>query len=500
MKTKIENKNKTNWMKNFLIVVALLLVGFCLPLALTGCGQKEKMRNLYAIDAVFDDETKTLECSQEVEYVNTTDNALSEVCFFLYANSFAEWQKVVSDAYFDRAYPTKKQNFGGIEISSAKVNKMAANFEVSEQGNILTVKLGTSLFPNEKVEIVLEYVVKLANIRHRLGYGNNTINFGNFFPIACVYENGFVKNDFSAYGDPFYSEIADFDVKIDFPQQFSLASTGTILEVTESENERKVAVCKAGKVRDFCFVLCDHFEKKTQIVDGVEVNYFFYDDELWEKHLKTAADAVATFSDLFGAYPYAQLSVVKSDFCFGGMEYPNLVLIADDLNSEDVDYVIAHEVAHQWWYGVVGNNQFEDAWVDEGLTEFSTALFFEKNSDYGIEYEKIMEGATANYKNFLRIFKEIYDNFDESIDRDINSFRTEPEYVNHTYTKGMLMFDSLRKMLGDRKFFKVLKAYYEDFAFENSSSEKLVQNFSKHSHINLEKFFDAWLQGKVVFG
>lgn len=494
---------KTRLKKINILIMAVLLFGiFCFPIFLTGCGSEIEKENLYEIYAVFNDETKTLACSQKVEYVNTSDNALNEICFFLYANSFREGQKVVSDAYFDRTYPSKQKSFGEIEIFSAKINDISADFEICEDGNILTVKLSKILYPNEKVEIYLEYNVKLANIRHRLGYGNNTINFGNFFPIICVYENGFVKNEFSMYGDPFYSEVSNFVVEINYPNKFLLASSGNILETKEdNENqERNISVCRAERVRDFCFVLSDRFEKRTEIVDDIEVNYYFYDDEFSNEHLKTAVKAVQTFGNLFGKYPYSQLSVVKADFCFGGMEYPNLVLIADDISKDDVDYVIAHEIAHQWWYGVVGNNQFENAWVDEGLTEFSTALFFENNAEYGIEYEKIMSGATENYKNFLRIYKEIYDDFDESIDRNINSFRTEPEYVNHTYTKGMLMFDSLRKMLGDRKFFKVLKEYYKDFSFENSSSEKLVQSFSEHSHINLEKFFEAWLKGKVVFG
>lgn len=477
-----------------------MLAVLCLPFVLVGCGQKSERLNFYAIDAVFDDETKLLSCAQKVEYFNTSDNALNEVCFFLYANSFNEGRKAVPNSYLDRAYP-HEESFGGIEISNVLVAGKEAEFEISEGGNILTVNLADKLFPDECVTIEMKYVVTLANIRHRLGYGDSTINFGNFFPIACVYEEGFVKNEFSASGDPFYSDVSNFEVKITYPEKYVLASTGK-QEECESSPDSVSKVCKAEKVRDFAFVLSEKFEVLSEKVGDVTVNYFYYDDELAQEHLETSAKALETFCELFGQYPYPELSVVKADFCFGGMEYPNLVLIADDLGVDDVDYVIVHEIAHQWWYGLVGNNEFENAWVDEGLTEFSTALFFEKHEEYGLVYDEIMDGAKSVYKTFAETFRGVYEGtgkeFDESMNRKLTEFATEPEYVNLTYTKGMLMFDSIRKTMSNRRFFKCLQNYFEEYKYKNSSAEKLTESFSKTAHINMEKFIDAWTSGQVV--
>lgn len=486
-------------MKKFAVVLnfafGLLL---CLPLFLVGCGQNAEKLSSYQISATYDDDAKSLQCAQSVEYVNSSDNVLNEVCFFLYANAFDEGQKVVSTSYTTRAYPNG-ESFGNIEFSSVEVGGTVAQFSISESGAILTVALVEELFPNEAVTIDMEFCVNLANIRHRLGYGNSTVNFGNFFPIACVYENGFVKNEFATNGDPFYSDVSNFEVEITYPQSFTLASTSEV--TAESSNAGEVtATISAPKVRDFCFVLSEKFEKISADADGVTVNYYFYDDDNAQAHLETAVKAVETFGELFGKYPYSQLSVVKNDFCFGGMEYPNLVMIADDLDAETVDYVIVHEIAHQWWYGVVGNNEFTDAWVDEGLTEFSCALFYEKNSEYGLQYSVIMENARATYQNFVRIFVSIYGQCDESMDRNLNQFATEPEYVNCTYTKGMLLFDCVRSSMSDRKFFKCLRDYFEDYSFKNSSSERLIESFSKSAGINLEGLFKSWTNGTVKIG
>ena len=508
MKRKSVTKNRTA------LLCAVILLSVCfLPLLLCGCGQQDERLNFYTIEAVFDDEQKSLTCSQRLEYVNATDNALDKVCFFLYANAFNEGQKAVPNSYLDRAYP-HEASFGGIDVRGVSVDGVQAEFLVCDGGNILTVSLQNQLFPDECVTIEMEYVVRLANIRHRLGYGDSTINFGNFFPIACVYENGFVKNDFSTSGDPFYSEVANFEVKISYPDKYILASTG--MQTLNEENldgtlpqslaagNIKTTICKAEKVRDFCFVLSEKFSVLSEKVGDVDVNYFYYDDAQASHHLETAKKAISTFCDLFGEYPYSQFSVVKADFCFGGMEYPNLVLIADDLLEEDVDCVITHETAHQWWYGLVGNNEFENAWVDEGLTEFSCALFFEQHPEYGISYQQIMDGATQTYKTFVRTYAGVYEGtgkvFDESMNRTLTQFATEPEYVNLTYTKGMLMFDSIRSTMSDRKFFKCLQNYFEDYKFKNSSAEKLTESFSESSHINMKKFITAWTNGQTVIG
>lgn len=477
-------------------LVIIFLFVICLPFVLVGCGQEEEKLNFYKIDAVFNDESNTLECKEVVVYQNNSSNALDEVCFFLYPNAFSEGQKSVPTSSYTKAY-INGESYGKIIISSVKIGKNEAEYSVSEGGNILTVETYT-FFPDESIQISIDFTVTLANVRHRLGYANHAYNFGNFFPIACVYEgDDFMKNEFSPSGDPFYSDVSNFEVSINYPEKYILASTGTHNEVKDGETV--TSTCKANKVRDFCFILSKDFKVASGVAGSTTINYYYYEDENFNQHLQTAIKAVNTFNSLFGEYPYEVLNVVKTNFCFGGMEYPNLVMIADDLSStEEIDYVIVHEIAHQWWYGVVGNNQFENAWVDEGLTEFSSAMFYEKNPEYGMQYSTIIENAQKSYAEFVRIYNNITGKVDESMDRNLNQFATEPEYVNCTYTKGMLLFDTLRQSMSEKKFFSCLKDYYKQYAFKNSSAKKLIEAFCQSSHVNLESFFSAWTEGKVV--
>ena len=483
-------------MKKFSLLFVLI---FSLPFFIAGCtGKSEEKYNTYTLSCEYDEISHTLDGTESVEFYNKYDNSLSELKFFLYPNSFDEGKEAVSTSYFERAYPSGEESYGNIEIESVKSEDENLTFNISDEGNILTVTLSNEIYPNEKVCVDIDFTVNLANINHRLGYGENTVNFGNFYPILCVYENGFVENDFATNGDPFYSETANYDVTLTFDKDFVLASSGDVLSESES-GENKVVEIEANKVRDFAFTLSTKFQKVSSVVGDMTVNYYYYDEDNFEENLKVACDAMTTFQELFGEYPYKTINVAKTNFCFGGMEYPNLVFISDDVaDAETYKYVIVHELAHQWWYSLVGNNEYAEAWLDESLTEYSTALFFENNTQYGISYHDLVAGALRSYQLFISVYKDILGDVDESMNRNLDEFNTEPEYVNCVYTKGVLMFDSIRKTLGDNKFFKCLENYFEDYRYKTAIGENLIESFSKNAKTNLEGFFKAWLNGEVV--
>ena len=226
----------------------------------------------------------------------------------------------------------------------------------------------------------IKFGLTIPNCAHRFGYAENTLNLGNWYPIACVFEAGeFVTDGYSANGDPFFSDVANYFVTFNYPSELKLACTGEKQGESIAKDISTVQI-RATAVRDFACVFSEKFSVISSPNADCTINYFYYDDEKFEKHLQVCVDAVNTFNSLFGMYPYSVLNVVKSNFFQGGMEYPQLVYISDmiDNDSEYIN-VIVHEIAHQWWYGVVGNNECENAWIDEGLAEYSTALFYDKN-------------------------------------------------------------------------------------------------------------------------
>lgn len=487
------------------IISFLLIITTCI--CLTGCSKSSEIQtisqNLTTYDMLleFNNEDKTLTGVNKVDYINTSEDELVNVYFHLYPNAFRENAKasVVSLSNIQKAYPNGK-SYGKIEINECKVKDATTNFSIGgEDENILIVELNSKLKPKAKTTIEISYVVTIPNINHRFGYGNNTINLGNFYPIACMYENGnFVTDLYHYNGDPFYSDISNYNVKIKYNKNLTLATSGSITNTTEG-GSTKVTSVNAITVRDFAMVLSNKFNIKETEVNNTKILYYYYGDTNPEKSLITASDSIKTFNKLFGNYPYETLSVVEANFVHGGMEYPQLILISDDIELHD-DYinVIVHETAHQWWYGMVGNNEYKYGWLDEGLTEYSTALFYEKNTNYNKSKDDIIKNANANYALYIEVYSAVYKEVDTSMNRKLNEYKTEPEYVYIAYVKGMLLFDNIREVIGDKKFFNGLQTYFENGKFKNNTPENLIIAFNDSSKTDLSSLFNSWINGDIV--
>ena len=483
-----------------------LLLIFIIPLCVYGCKENEaplKLKDVstYDISVTLDEENHTLTCTQSVKAYNSSNDKLELLKFHLYPRAFSVGviNKAVSSLYTQRAYPNG-ESFGDIAINQCKADNQQADFYF--EGNdkdILVVPLNEELESGKYSTLYIEYVVTMPNINHRFGYGNKTINLGNFYPILCVYENGdFSTNPYSTNGDPFYSEVSNYNVSIKYPSHYVLAHTGNLVENTDEGLYRTTKI-KADNVRDFAMTMSVDFQIKTKDIDGTTINYYYYLDTEPETSFKACVDSLTTFNKLFGKYPYRQLSVCETNFVYGGMEYPNLVFISDDIDSHS-DYVntIVHEIAHQWWYGIVGNDEYTYGWLDEGLTEYSTALFYEDNPDYEITMQEVIKNTTNSYLLFVQVYTDIYGKCDTTMDRKLNEYNTEPEYVYIAYVKSVLLFNDIRELVGKEDFIKGIKLYFDTYKGKNVTPDDLIECIEKGSNKPIKDIFTSYIQGKVI--
>ena len=316
--------------------------------------EEGKNLNKYIMDVIFDDESKRLMCNQNVEYVNNTNIALDKIYFHIYPNAFSkkEFAPFEKDE-MNQAYPNGF-NEGYIDIKNVLNNNNKLEYEIKgEKNDLLEVKIGRQLKPGEKISIDMKFNVKIPNSEGRFGYGENTINITNWFPIACVHDDrGWNLKSYEAVGDPFYSDTSNFYVKLLIPRKYKVGCTGNIIS-EKSDSEKVLYEIQAKKVRDFAFILSDKFKIKKDTYKGVNINTYNLNEKLSTEVTKIAKDSISIFSNLFGEYPYDTYSVIASDFYIGGMEYPTLVMIDQSLYNEKdkflLEYVIAHETAHQWW-------------------------------------------------------------------------------------------------------------------------------------------------------
>ena len=360
-------------------LILVILLAFMASACRTEVQRAAKSLSTYTIKATYDEFNHTVTATQKIKYINNYDVPLKELKLHLYPNAFREGAKIkpVHEEDFETAYPNGA-SFGDIIINDVFVAGKKAEFNIGgEDRNVLTIKFPAALYPSASFTIEFNFILRLANTPHRLGWTDKCVNLGNWFPIACVYEDGgFATYAYYPNGDPFYSESANFYVELTLSSDFFVAATGRNTG-TKLQGKTKTLNFEALAVRDFAFVLSKEFSSISATAENVVVTYFYYDDSNPEIYLKAAIDAVNTYSKLFGQYPCPHLNVVKTPFLYGGMEYPCLIHISDKITKQEAFIeVIAHEVAHQWWYGLVGNDQVKYAWMDEGLTEYITSVFY----------------------------------------------------------------------------------------------------------------------------
>lgn len=458
--------------------------------ALTAC-DTPSARSRYRIEAEYDEAAQTLTAQMTVNVVNEWDNALSEVKFSLPMNAYREGAKYspVSSTYYAAVY-YDGASYGGIAISSVS----GGSYEIAgEDENSLNVTLEKPLYPDECAEISVQFTTTLPKANHRLGVGENAVNLANFYPVLAHYgTNGFEEYVYSSNGDPFVTNCADYEVTLTAAEKFVLATGGKAEE--ETKNGKKTYHIIEEKVRDVAFVLSEKFSVAQTETGGVTVRYYSFADEAPEATLSLAAECLHFYSRTFGSYPYKNYAVTETDFPYGGMEYPTLSMISSLLKEEDREIVVAHETAHQWWYGVVGSNQFTDAWQDEGLADYSAALFFNASS-HSVTGDELLKNSLQSYRAFFSVHSQLTGKADTAMSRPLTSFSGEYEYVNISYGKGMILFDRLKEMIGDRRFYAGLKGYYERCAFRVATKEELISSFSGGG---AEELFASFLDGRCV--
>ncbi len=474
----------------FTFILSVVLIFGIIPIV--GCVKEDAVgRSFYDIKVVYDEKTHTLDCSMSVSYANNSDAILDELCFHLYPNAYREDAqfKAVEESVKDEAY-LSGESYGKIEIESVK--RSGKDIEWSVEGmddDILVVPLLKEVEPTERVLLDMDFTVHIPNVRHRLGWFNDTVNCGNWYPIACVKtQSGFDTSPYYCNGDPFWSDCSDYKVSITIPSSFSVATSG---KSERRENGVNVTYeSRLQNARDFAFVI-GKFDTLSAKVNNIEVFYYYQKDTDAQNTLNCALDALAFFSDKFGKYPYSTYSVVETHFIYGGMEYPGLIYVSDVLNKSMSKEAVIHETAHQWWYGIVGNDQVNHAWMDEGLAEYSTTLFYEFNPSYGITYRQRMADATSAYIVYCDVTS-----YDGVMDRNIGEFSSF-DYTYVTYLKGALMFDTIRKSVGDKAFFNALKKYREEFEFNSATPQGMINAFEKATSRQLKSLFDSFLYGEA---
>lgn len=481
-------------MKRTICIISACAICAFVAAPLAACApQNDEQSSIYRITAQYDG-GNALTGRVELDYFNDTDNALDSLCFNLWGNAYrqgAQYAPVSAEMNAQAYY--NGESYGGMTITDAAGGQWQVR---GEDENILEIALESPIYPDERAQVTIDYTLTLADVNHRTGVTENTVNLGNFFPILCAYgQAGWLEYTYCATGDPFVSDVADYEMQLTVPESFKVAASAQLCGSAESGGVVTYTY-RMQNARDCAFVLSEQFEEISREVNGVEVKYYYYDDEQAQVVLGAAANSLEYFSQTFGAYPYPTYTVVQTGFCQGGMEYPALSMISDECEGQTAIYTAVHETAHQWWYAAVGSDQYAHGWQDEGLAEYCSLMFFEYAPQYGVTSAGLLGTATKAYRAYFSVYNQLFGDADTSMERALNEFSGDYEYANIAYNKGLLMFDAVRAACGDDHFTAALKDYYTSYLNKIAPCEGLIAAFCRYA--DCEGIFNSFLSGEVI--
>ncbi|MET9133063.1 M1 family aminopeptidase [Streptomyces antibioticus] len=303
----------------------------------------------------------------------------------------------------------------------------------------LPITLATPLAQGQSATIGFDLGISVPSGADRFGHDGAFSFIGNALPVLAVKDGaGWHLDPYTNNGESFYSLAADYRVTLDHPSTLLVPATGTSVD-TPGSSGRTVTTATAAQVRDFAWAAGPFSRISGTSAAGTPVNVYSVtgiSSANAQSMLTTARTAVDAHASRFGAYPYGELdAVIDNNFWFGGMEYPGFVL---DLVSTTA---LTHEIGHQWWYGIVGDDEYTSPWLDESFTDYATDLALGKtgaNCWNSVSWASSAEKITNSMAYW-----------------DTHSSR----YSTVVYGYGKCALHDLRRLIGDTAMAKLLKDY-----------------------------------------
>jgi Peptidase family M1 domain len=338
-----------------------------------------------------------------------------------------------------------------------------------------------------------------------LAMGDGIASFGNFYPVlARRVSGGWEREEKSALGDLGSDEMSHVRARIELPAAAQVSSSGVVTADEPVGAGRHAIRVTAAAVRDFAFVATEEPASKSRDVSGVTVTSHFRpgDHVAGEHALDAGASALLDFERHFGPYPYPKLEIAEAAIVggAGGVEFSGLVTIASmfyrpmegggakagsdegllgglglggdaltGMTDSMLEFVVAHEVAHQYWHGLVGSDSRDHPFVDEALAQYSAIVYLEDR--YG--KERAEKDGLLNVKANYQMMRML-GTADAPVDRPVETFGSMIAYAGIVYGKAPYFYAALRKTLGDQAFFSGLHAYVAKYAFRVAPSSALT--------------------------
>lgn len=467
----------------------------------------------YEISVRLDADKKKLYGTEYVTWTNPGNKPVKELYFHLYPNAFRSKD---STFMMESGGKLRRDNVDydkpgemtvkrvrilrGSDITSTLQYVQPDDQNENDQ-TVAYVTLPTTVEPGEKVTLNIEFVVTLPKVFARMGFNNDFVMAGQWFPKLAVYEpagtRGVAEEGWNAHqyhgNSEFYADFGTYQVSINVPSNYIVAATGfPVGDPKVEEDGSQTWKYAANDVHDFAWSASSEFvyaerSYSSENVPGTKIKLYMdpATEPLKDRYFKAATETLNQLSEWLGEYPYSTLSIVIPPAGAGGaagMEYPTLITAWDASDSkpgESLERVVVHEIAHQYWYGMVATNEFEEAWLDEGFTSY-------------VE-DKIMERSFRSM-SFLP-FEATTILTPEPLAFPAWHYQGYQSYASNVYLRAKLVLNGIEGLIGEKQMRSVMRAYFQKWRFDHPNTRDFQSVVEEVTGRDWTAYFNDYVYG-----
>ncbi|BFH71824.1 MAG: M1 family metallopeptidase [Paenibacillus dendritiformis] len=469
----------------------------------------------YHINVRLDESAHLLQGAQTVTWLNPGRKTVNELYFHLYPNAFESpdttFMRESGGRLREDAMPA--DGYGGISLTELETTDGMSlmnriEYVQPDDGNakdktLMKIRLPQPVKSYERITLSMKFEVKLPKVFARMGYAEDFVMAGQWFPKLAAYEKTGVRgrseegwNLHQYHGNSeFYANYGIYSVKIQVPDTYTVAATGFPTKTPVLGNGRKTYQFYADDVHDFAWAASPNFiyaeePFSSPNVPGVRIKLYLdpKHENLKERYLYAAKAALSNFSEWYGSYPYSTLSIVvppKEANGAGGMEYPTLVTAfgaEDDSPGYNLERTVVHEIGHQYFYGLLASNEFEEAWLDEGFTSYAEDKLMEH--EFGVTPNLAVEGSYMTDPAPLKLAAWEY--------------KSHRHYAENVYMRSKLVLLAIEKQVGEKTMRRIMRTYTQKYRFKHPTTgdfQRVVEEVTKRKWTD---FFNQYIYGNQM--
>ena len=485
----------------------------------------------YSIDARLDHASRRIAGRETIRWRNISAATATELQFHLYWNA---WRNAESTFMRERRLAGNREvppadAWSTCDVTAIRVNgtdlTASKRFIAPDDGNsadqtVMTVPLPKPVGPNQTADIEIEWTSKVPRPFSRTGYVGNYYFIVQWFPkIGVLEDGGWNTHQFHAATE-FYADFGTYDVRLTVPAGWVVGASGRETSKSDNADGTTTHQYRGEDIHDFAWTASPDFREARQTfthatLPKVDMRLLLQPEHAGQeqRHFDATIACLKYYGEWFGPYPYGYVTIVdpayRSDS--GGMEYPTLFTagsrwIAPRAVTQP-EGVTVHEAGHQFWYGIVATNEFEHAWMDEGLNTFSTARTIAAASNPNYHAQRYFGGFVPWVFRDIPLTRETdgnrlagYRTAAESDAQATPTFRYWPGTAGAiTYNKTALWLNTLERHLGWPTLQKGMSAYFERWKFRHPVPDDFFQALNEVSGQDLTWFFNEAYRGSNTF-